>query len=178
MHHSLATRNSLPLRLTRTAANTGLRKGLFNFAQQTLPRLLESVPDAPHPPTLIVTGATASVRGSARFATFAASKFAARALAQSLSREFHPRGVHVAHTIIDGVIDIPRLNEWVVNEGKDDGKISPDSVSAFRQRVFLPRKLTVEDRRELLVSAHPAPLCFHARVGFEAACGEVLKGID
>jgi short-subunit dehydrogenase len=80
---------------------------------------------------LIVTGATASVRGSARFATFAASKFAARALTQSLSREFHPKGVHVAHTIIDGVIDIPRVKEWVVNDGKEDGKISPDSVSCI-----------------------------------------------
>ncbi|KAK0651237.1 hypothetical protein B0T16DRAFT_403410 [Cercophora newfieldiana] len=110
-------------------ALAGNAKGLFNFAQQTLPQLLESVPDSPHPPTLIVTGATASVRGSARFATFAASKFAARAIAQSLSREFHPKGVHVAHTIIDGVIDIPRTKDWQVNEGKEGGKISPDSIA-------------------------------------------------
>jgi len=52
-----------------------------------------------------------------------------RALTQSLSREFHPRGVHVAHTIIDGVIDIPRTNEWVVNDGKEDSKISPDGIA-------------------------------------------------
>ncbi|KAK4455486.1 diacetyl reductase [Podospora aff. communis PSN243] len=107
----------------------GNAKGLFNFAQQTLPQLLESVPDSPHPPTLIVTGATASIRGSARFATFAASKFAARGLTQSLSREFHPKGVHVAHAIIDAVIDIPRTKEWVVNDGKEDSKISPDSIA-------------------------------------------------
>jgi short-subunit dehydrogenase len=69
------------------------------------------------------------VRGSARFGTFAAGKFAVRALGQSLAREFGPQGVHVAHVILDGVIDIPRTKEWTVNDGKEDGKISPDAVS-------------------------------------------------
>jgi NAD(P)-dependent dehydrogenase (short-subunit alcohol dehydrogenase family) len=117
----------------------GSRKGLFNFAQQTLPQLLEAVPDSPHPPTLIVTGATASIRGSARFATFAASKFAARGITQSLSREFHPKGVHVAHAIIDAVIDIPRTKDWVVNDGKEGSKISPDSVSVVPVRKDFPQ---------------------------------------
>ncbi|KAK1761394.1 hypothetical protein QBC47DRAFT_290930 [Echria macrotheca] len=108
------------------ASNAG---GLFNFAQATLPQLLDSVPDAPYPPTLIVTGATASVRGSPRFATFAAGKFAVRALTQSLSREFHPQGVHVAHAIIDGVIDIPRTKAWNPNDGKPDGKISSEAIA-------------------------------------------------
>ncbi|KAL2019127.1 hypothetical protein VTK56DRAFT_10078 [Thermocarpiscus australiensis] len=104
-------------------------RGLFNFAQQTLPSLLEAVPSSPHPPSLIITGATASVRGSARFATFAAGKFAVRALAQSLAREFGPRGVHVAHVVVDGVIDIPRTKGYTVNEGKEDGKISADAIA-------------------------------------------------
>jgi short-subunit dehydrogenase len=69
------------------------------------------------------------VRGSPRFATFAAGKFAARALSQSLAREFGPKGVHVAHVIVDGVIDIPRTKEYRVNDGVEDGKISPDAVS-------------------------------------------------
>jgi NAD(P)-dependent dehydrogenase (short-subunit alcohol dehydrogenase family) len=103
--------------------------GLFNFAQKTIPLLLESVDSSPHPPSLIVTGATASVRGSAKFATFAAGKFSVRALTQSLAREFGPQGVHVAHAIIDGVIDVPRLKGMVINEGKADSKISPDAVS-------------------------------------------------
>jgi NAD(P)-dependent dehydrogenase (short-subunit alcohol dehydrogenase family) len=55
--------------------------------------------------TLLFTGATASLRGSARFAPFAAGKFALRALTQSLAREFGPRGVHVAHVIIDGPVE-------------------------------------------------------------------------
>lgn len=85
--------------------------------------------DSPHPPSLIVTGATASIRGSARFANFAAGTFAKRAIAQSLAREFGPQGVHVAHVIVDGVIDIPRTKGYNVNNGLPDGKISPDAVS-------------------------------------------------
>lgn len=105
--------------------------GLFHFAHNTLPLLLESVDSSPYPPSLIVTGATASIRGSAKFANFAAGKFAARAITQSLAREFGPRGVHVAHAIIDGGIDIPRLAEYKhkFNNGAPDGLISPDSVS-------------------------------------------------
>ncbi|KAK4241055.1 hypothetical protein C8A03DRAFT_12650 [Achaetomium macrosporum] len=104
-------------------------RGLFIFAQATLPSLLEAVPTSPHPPSLIITGATASVRGSARFGPFAAGKFAVRALGQSLAREFGPQGVHVAHVIVDGVIDIPRTKEYVVNGGKEDGKISADAIA-------------------------------------------------
>ena len=106
--------------------------GFFSFAQNSLPLLLESVPDAPHPPSLIVTGATASLRGGATFGTFAAGKFALRALSQSLAREFGPKGVHVAHVIVDGVIDIPRTKGYNVNSGVADGKISADAVSLAR----------------------------------------------
>lgn len=59
----------------------------------------------PHQGTIIFTGATASLRGSANFAGFAGGKMALRALAQSMARELGPRGIHVAHTIIDGAID-------------------------------------------------------------------------
>jgi hypothetical protein len=61
--------------------------------------------------------------------SFASGKFALRATGQSLAREFGPKGVHIAHAIIDGVIDIPRTKEWPVNGGVDDGKISSDAVS-------------------------------------------------
>ncbi|KAK0747543.1 hypothetical protein B0T21DRAFT_379569 [Apiosordaria backusii] len=73
--------------------------------------------------------ATASVRGSPRFATFAAGKFAARALTQSLAREFGPQGVHVAHVIVDGVIDIPGTKQWEANGGVEDGKLSADAIA-------------------------------------------------
>ncbi|KAK3683803.1 hypothetical protein B0T22DRAFT_261362 [Podospora appendiculata] len=111
------------------ASHAANGRSFFNFAQKVLPQLLESVDDAPNPPTLLVTGATASVRGSARFGPFAAGKFAVRALSQSLAREFGPQGVHVAHAIIDGVIDIPRTKGYNVNDGKPDGKIAPDAIA-------------------------------------------------
>ncbi len=57
--------------------------------------------------SILFTGATASLRGSARFVNLASPKFALRALAQSMARELDPRGVHVAHVIIDGQIRAP-----------------------------------------------------------------------
>jgi NAD(P)-dependent dehydrogenase (short-subunit alcohol dehydrogenase family) len=102
------------------------RQGAFHFAQRSLPLLLDSRESSEYPPTLIFTGATASLKGSANFAAFASAKFALRALAQSLAREFGPQGVHVSHTIIDGIIDIPRTKAWA-NEHVD-GKLSPDAV--------------------------------------------------
>lgn len=56
--------------------------------------------------TIIFTGATASLRGSANFAPFAMAKFGLRALGQSLARELGPKGIHVAHTLIDGQIGV------------------------------------------------------------------------
>ncbi|TFZ05226.1 SDR family oxidoreductase [Ramlibacter henchirensis] len=55
--------------------------------------------------TILFTGATASMRGGAHFAAFSGAKHALRALAQSMARELGPRGVHVAHVVIDGAID-------------------------------------------------------------------------
>jgi NAD(P)-dependent dehydrogenase (short-subunit alcohol dehydrogenase family) len=55
--------------------------------------------------TIIFTGATAGIRGGAKFSAFASAKFALRGLAQSLAREFGPVGVHVAHLVLDGLID-------------------------------------------------------------------------
>ncbi|MBI2959103.1 MAG: SDR family NAD(P)-dependent oxidoreductase [Betaproteobacteria bacterium] len=61
--------------------------------------------------TLIFTGATASLRGGAQFAAFAAAKGGLRQVAQSMARELGPKGIHVASVIIDGVIDSPRTHE-------------------------------------------------------------------
>jgi len=55
--------------------------------------------------TIIFTGATASLRGREGFAAFAGAKHALRALAQSMARELWPKGIHVAHPVIDGAID-------------------------------------------------------------------------
>jgi len=59
---------------------------------------------------IILTGATAGLRGAANFAAFASAKFALRGLAQSLAREYGPKGVHVAHVVLDGLIDEPQTD--------------------------------------------------------------------
>lgn len=55
--------------------------------------------------TLLLTGASASMRGKPGFAAFTAAKSGMRAMGQSLAREFAPKGIHVAHVVIDGGID-------------------------------------------------------------------------
>lgn len=57
---------------------------------------------------IVVTGATAALRGGAGFAPFAQAKAAQRVLAQSMARHLGPQGVHVAYVVVDGVIDLPR----------------------------------------------------------------------
>jgi NAD(P)-dependent dehydrogenase (short-subunit alcohol dehydrogenase family) len=61
--------------------------------------------------TVIFTGATAGLRGGANFSAFASAKFALRGLAQSLAREYSPKGVHVAHVVLDGLIDAPQTDQ-------------------------------------------------------------------
>ena len=73
--------------------------GGFLVAQQAARRMLRAGRG-----TLIFTGATASVKGFPQSSAFAMGKFALRGLAQSLARELAPKGVHVAHVVIDGGI--------------------------------------------------------------------------
>lgn len=76
------------------------------FAQAVLPDMAGAGNGA-----FLVSGATASIRGGARFAAFASAKFALRGLTQSLAREYQPQGVHVAHVLLDGIIDTPRSRD-------------------------------------------------------------------
>jgi NAD(P)-dependent dehydrogenase (short-subunit alcohol dehydrogenase family) len=85
-----------------------------------------------HKGTIIFTGATASLRGSANFAAFAGAKHALRALAQSMARELGPRGIHVAHVIIDGAIDTAFIRENFPDRYalKDrDGILDPEHIA-------------------------------------------------
>jgi short-subunit dehydrogenase len=87
---------------------------------------------APHKGTIIFTGATASLRGSAGFAGFSGGKMALRALAQSMARELGPLGVHVAHPIIDGAIDTEFIRTQFPQRYamKDqDGIVNPDHIA-------------------------------------------------
>lgn len=78
--------------------------------------------------TVIFTGATASLRGSAGFANLAVPKFGLRALAQSMARELGPKGVHVAHVIIDGQIAAERYRHLTEKRGPDS-LLSPDAIA-------------------------------------------------
>jgi NAD(P)-dependent dehydrogenase (short-subunit alcohol dehydrogenase family) len=82
--------------------------------------------------TIIFTGATASLRGSAHFAGFSGGKMALRGLAQSMARELGPLGIHVAHTIIDGAIDTEFIRTLFPERYalKDQGGIiNPDHIA-------------------------------------------------
>jgi NAD(P)-dependent dehydrogenase (short-subunit alcohol dehydrogenase family) len=75
--------------------------------------------------TIIFSGATSSVRGSA--VAFSSAKFATRGLAQSLARELWPQGVHVAHVLIDGIIGDPTDAPYE-NSGKEP-EMHPDAIA-------------------------------------------------
>lgn len=81
---------------------------------------------------LFFTGASASLRGRPNFAHFAAAKAGLRALAQALAREYGPKGVHVAHVIIDGVINGARVRDrfpgYIESLGQD-GALNPDAIA-------------------------------------------------
>lgn len=82
--------------------------------------------------TIIFTGATASLRGREGFAAFAGAKHALRALAQSMARELWPKGIHVAHPVIDGAIDTEFIRTVAPEKyaTKDiDGILNPDHIA-------------------------------------------------
>ena len=79
--------------------------GFLNAREVAKRMVARELPEGTHRGTILFTGATASLRGGANFGAFSGAKMALRALAQSMARELGPRGIHVAHTIIDGAID-------------------------------------------------------------------------
>ena len=75
--------------------------------QAVLPAMLEAGRG-----TILISGASASLRGSEKFGSFGAAKTSLRAMAQSLAKEVAPKGVHVAHVIIDAMVDMPVINSF------------------------------------------------------------------
>jgi len=75
---------------------------------------------------ILLTGATASIKGFAQSAGFAMGKFALRGLAQSAARELGPKGIHVAHFIIDGAV---RAAQRPDPAGKPDSTLDPDAIA-------------------------------------------------
>lgn len=78
--------------------------------------------------SILFTGATAALRGSAKFANLAVPKFGLRALAQSMARELGPQGVHVAHLVIDGQIAAERPGYSEAERGADR-VLKPEAIA-------------------------------------------------
>jgi NAD(P)-dependent dehydrogenase (short-subunit alcohol dehydrogenase family) len=95
--------------------------GGFLVAQQAARRMLPKGEGA-----IFFTGASASVKGYAQSAPFAMGKFALRGLAQSMARELSPRGIHVAHFVIDGGIRSERRPQQA---DKPDALLDPDAIA-------------------------------------------------
>jgi NAD(P)-dependent dehydrogenase (short-subunit alcohol dehydrogenase family) len=96
--------------------------GGFLVGQQAVKRMLPKKHGC-----IVFTGASASVKGYAQSAPFAMGKFALRGLSQSMARELHPKGIHVAHVMIDGGIESERRQE---PEGKTASLLNPTSIAA------------------------------------------------
>jgi NAD(P)-dependent dehydrogenase (short-subunit alcohol dehydrogenase family) len=96
--------------------------GGFLVAQQAVRRMLPKRHGC-----IVFTGASASIKGYAQSAAFAMGKFALRGLAQSMARELHPQGIHVAHMVIDGGIKSARREE---QPGKPASLLDPNSIAA------------------------------------------------
>src|SRR5882762_1153605 len=95
--------------------------GAFLVSQQAAKRMLPKGHGA-----ILLSGATAGVKGFALSATFAMGKFALRGLAQSMARELAPKGIHVAHFVIDGGI---RSASRPVHDNNPDSWLDPDAIA-------------------------------------------------
>ena len=89
--------------------------------------------------TIIFTGATAGLRGSANFAAFAGAKHALRALAQSMARELGPKNIHVAHVVVDGAIDSAFIRDNMPDRyalREQGGIVNPDHIAENYWHLF------------------------------------------
>jgi NAD(P)-dependent dehydrogenase (short-subunit alcohol dehydrogenase family) len=106
--------------------------GAVHLAQAVIPDMLKVGHGF-----ISLTGATAALRGKAGFAPLAIGKSGLRMLGQSLAREFHPKGIHVVHVIVDGQIDTPRLRSREPNRSNETvippSAIAEAVISCLRQ---------------------------------------------
>lgn len=93
--------------------------------------------------TLLFTGASASLRGRPNFVAFAAAKAGLRAVSQSFAREFGPKGIHVAHVVIDGAIDGHRVNTLVPQLAQmkgEDGLLDLEAIAESYWQLHLQHR--------------------------------------
>ncbi|KRX07409.1 Insulin-like growth factor binding protein, N-terminal [Pseudocohnilembus persalinus] len=95
--------------------------------------------------TILFTGASASLRGNPGFTAFGASKAGLRSIAQSMSKELGPQGIHVAHIIVDGGIDSPFIREQFKDKLKDINEkenylLNPDDIAKVYYDIYKQKK--------------------------------------
>jgi NAD(P)-dependent dehydrogenase (short-subunit alcohol dehydrogenase family) len=106
--------------------------GAFLVAQQAARRMLPKKHGA-----ILLTGASAGVKGYPQSAPFAMGKFALRGLAQSMARELSPRGIHVAHVVVDGGIASARRQAAA---DAPDSLLDPDAIAqTYMHLIHQPR---------------------------------------
>lgn len=103
--------------------------GSFLVGRRAAAAMLAQAPKDGVRGTILFTGASAGVKGFAQSATFAMGKFAQRGLSESMSRELHPQGIHVAWVNIDGGIANPHQEGRAADPGKPDAKLDPDAIA-------------------------------------------------
>ncbi|MGH1485767.1 MAG: SDR family NAD(P)-dependent oxidoreductase [Cellvibrionaceae bacterium] len=94
----------------------------FLFSQTFLPEMAKRGCGS-----LIVSGATASIRGGANFSAFSSAKFALRGLTQSLARSYQQKGIHVAHVLLDGIINTDNSRE--LHQMSSDKMMQPNDIA-------------------------------------------------
>ncbi|MBY6066846.1 SDR family NAD(P)-dependent oxidoreductase [Leisingera aquaemixtae] len=104
--------------------------GAFVLGQAAAKQMLTQQPADGRLGTILFTGASAGVKGFAQSAAFAMGKFAQRGLAQSMARELHPKGIHVAWVNIDGGIRNASRPERTEAEGNPDSMLDPDAIAS------------------------------------------------
>lgn len=102
--------------------------GGFLVAQEAARRMVPKGSGA-----IFFTGASASVKGYAQSAPFAMAKFALRGLAQSVARELQPKGIHVAHFVIDGMVSSPQRP---ADAARPDAMLDPEAIAATYMSVL------------------------------------------
>ncbi|MEC7806966.1 MAG: SDR family NAD(P)-dependent oxidoreductase, partial [Pseudomonadota bacterium] len=103
---------------------------LLHLARETLPAMIDAGRGA-----ILVTGNTSATRGKTNWGFFASTKAAQRILAESIAREFGPKGIHTAYFIIDASIDTPRTRPLLAPDKPDEFFAKPSAIAEEMYRV-------------------------------------------
>ena len=117
---------------------------LLHLVRETLPSMLSKKKGS-----ILITGNTAATRGKSHWGFFASTKAAQRILAESIAREFGPKGIHVAYFIIDAAIDTPRTRPYIKPDKPDDYFSKPTAIAEEMYKTVLQDKSTWSFRVEL-----------------------------